>query len=102
MGRMPESINEIQKALQLAPLSVVINSNAGAIYSQSFDYKQAQKQLQRTLELDPNFVPAYGYLGYIDQISGRYEQALAEYKKAQQISRDSLSYAGDVGRIYAL
>jgi TolB-like protein/DNA-binding winged helix-turn-helix (wHTH) protein/tetratricopeptide (TPR) repeat protein len=102
MGRMPESINEIQKALELDPLSLVINSNAGAIYYQAGDYQRSEKQLRRTLELDPNFVPAYGYLGYVYQVTGRYGDALAEYRRAQEISGDPLSYGGDVGRIYGL
>ncbi len=102
MGRMPESINEIQKALELDPLSLVINSNAGAIYYQAGDYQRSEKQLRRTLELDPRFVPAYGYLGYVYQVTGRYGDALAEYRKAQEISGDPLSYGGDVGRIYGL
>jgi TolB-like protein/DNA-binding winged helix-turn-helix (wHTH) protein/Tfp pilus assembly protein PilF len=100
MDRMPEAFNEIQKALELDPLSVVISSNAGAIYYQSGDYERSEKQLRKALELDPNFVPAYGYLGYVYQMQGRYEEALAEYKKGQQISGDPLSFGGDVGRIY--
>lgn len=102
MNRMPEAINEINKALDIDPLSIVINSNAGAIYYQAGDAERARRQLLKTLELDPNFIPAFGYLGYIYQTTGRYEDALAEYRKAQKHSGDSLSYAGDVGRIYAL
>jgi len=35
-------------------------------------------------------------------MQGRYEEALAEYKKGQQISGDPLSFGGDVGRIYGI
>lgn len=102
MGRQPEAINEIEKALVLDPLSVVINANAGAIYYQSGDYEKSLQQLQKTLELDPNFVPAHGYLGYVYETRRNYAQALTEYKRAQQLSGDQLAYAGDVGWIYAL
>jgi TolB-like protein/DNA-binding winged helix-turn-helix (wHTH) protein/Tfp pilus assembly protein PilF len=100
MGRMTESVSEIEKALQLDPLSTVINSNAGAIFYQNGEYEKARAQLQKTLELDPHFSPAIGYLGYIYETKGKYEEALAEYKKAQEASGNPLSYIGDVARIY--
>ena len=102
MNRMPEAINEIEKALEIDPLSNVINSNAGAIYYQAGDVEKSRKQLLRTLELDADFIPAHGYLGYVYQTTGKYEDALAEYKKVRQISGNPLAYAGDLGRIYAL
>lgn len=102
MKRMPEAIREIQKAVELDPLSTVINSNVGAIYQQAGDYEKSRKQLLKTLELDANFVAAYGYLGYLYQANGQYEEALAVYKKAQQVGGDPLFFAGDVGRIYVL
>jgi TolB-like protein/DNA-binding winged helix-turn-helix (wHTH) protein/Tfp pilus assembly protein PilF len=102
MNRMPESISEIEKAVELDPLSTAINSNVGAIYYQAGEYEKSRIQLRKTLELDPNFVPAHGYLGYIDQITGRYDDALAEYREAQQIAGNDLAYVGDVGRVYVL
>jgi tetratricopeptide (TPR) repeat protein len=50
------------------------------------DYKQAMHYLNKTLEMDPNFVPALWYVGRVYAIKGMYEEAIESLKKASKFT----------------
>jgi len=45
-------------------------------------------QLQKSLELDPNFWVTHRYLGEALELSGRIDQAIAEYEKGYKFAND--------------
>ncbi len=53
-GRTDEALVEIERALELDPLSPVINRNAGRTYNVAGNYTRAIERLKKTLELNPN------------------------------------------------
>ena len=57
--RMEEARREIAVAHKLDPLSQIISTAVGRIYHFSRRYDEAIEQCRRTLELNPEFVPAY-------------------------------------------
>ena len=77
-GRHPEAINEIKRAQQLDPLSLIINSNVGLTYYKARQYDEAVKQLRSTLAMDQNFGPSHEFLVFTYEASGNYEGAIAE------------------------
>jgi eukaryotic-like serine/threonine-protein kinase len=86
MGRSEEAINEMQKALQIDPLSAIINSNLGYTYYLARRYDPAVDQLKRTLDLIPNFGLAYQYLGLSYVEKRMFSESLAFLEKANQAS----------------
>ena len=63
MGRFEEGLLEYNRARELEPLSMIINTNIGLHYYFARQYEQAAKQLTTTLEMDPNFAYAHWVLG---------------------------------------
>jgi tetratricopeptide (TPR) repeat protein len=62
--------------LQLDPLSLILNENLGDILILARRYDEAEAQLRKTLELDPDFFVARGTLARLYEIQGRYKEAL--------------------------
>jgi TolB-like protein/DNA-binding winged helix-turn-helix (wHTH) protein len=104
MGRRDEGIAERKLALELEPLSVIINFEMGVAFYYDRDYDRAAEQLQKTLELDQNFPTAHNFLPATFEQKGMYSEAIAEFKKAIPLtagSEGTLSKAG-LGHVYAI
>ncbi len=104
MGRSNEAIAERKRAVELEPLSLVINFELGLAFYYDRDYDRAIEQFQKTLELDQNFPAAHNFLPAAYEQKGMYNEAIAEFKKAIPLtagSEWSLSKAG-LGHVYGL
>jgi Tfp pilus assembly protein PilF len=82
-GRYQEAIAEIKRAHDLDPLSLIINSDVGWILYFARQYKQAEEQYRKTLEMEPNFTPARLMLALVYEQEGLYDRAIAEYQELQ-------------------
>jgi len=63
LGRFDEAIAQLKKAIELDPLSLVINSDLGNTYYRARRYDDAIAQLRKTIDLDPGFYYAHWNLG---------------------------------------
>src|ERR1700730_8946376 len=54
MGRMDEALREIRRALELDPLSIIINADMGQLLFFAHRYDEALVQCQKTIDLDSN------------------------------------------------
>jgi TolB-like protein/Tfp pilus assembly protein PilF len=88
MDRPREAIQEIGCALELDPLSLIINAAAGRVYHFAREYNRAIEQFTKTLELDPAFTEGQYDLGMAYAESGRLEEAIATIEKALAQSPD--------------
>jgi serine/threonine protein kinase len=88
LGRSEEAIAEGKRAVELDPLSSIINADFGWILIQARRFDEAIVQLRKTLEIDPAFYYAHYRLGMALQAKGDLSAAIAEYTKAQQLSDD--------------
>jgi TolB-like protein/class 3 adenylate cyclase/Flp pilus assembly protein TadD len=88
LGRFDESIAEGKRAVELDPLSPVINSDLGQTLSIARRYDEAIAQFHKTLEIDPMFWVAHSALGGALERKGDLPAAIAEFTKAQQLSDD--------------
>jgi len=82
--RFDEALASERRALELEPLSLVINSNLGFICYQAGRFDEAKGHLLRTLEMDDNFVYARFHLGLCHAHLGSYDQAIAELERAME------------------
>ncbi len=101
MGRVDEAIAEARLALQLDPLSLVMNSALGRIYHFARQYDKASEQFRKTLEMDSNFAAAHFDLAQTYVVTGRFAEAIAEYQKALAITGRNPSLVSQLGYIYA-
>jgi TolB-like protein/Flp pilus assembly protein TadD len=85
-GRIEEALTRINQALELDPISPMINATAGRALCYARQYEASVEQLQKTIELDPQLAVAHCYLGMTYTLQGRYEEALAALHKALEIS----------------
>ena len=81
LGRHQKAIAEMQKALALDPLSLIINHNFALILFYARDYNGTLERMKKTNELEKNFGATlyYTYQTYIEM--GMYPEAIETYKE---------------------
>jgi eukaryotic-like serine/threonine-protein kinase len=101
--RFDEALAAERRALDLEPLSLIINSSIGFIYYQAHRFEEAIDALLRTLEMDESFTYARYNLAMSYAQLGRYDQAIAEFRRALELAggRGALFYAA-LGYAYGL
>ena len=90
-----------EKALSLDPGLAEAHATLGLIAPQwSWDWHEADRELKRAIELNPNFATAYQWHAEIYLASmGRMDEAIAEMRKAEQLDPLSPIIATDVGKL---
>ncbi len=101
LGRFDDAIAEGKRAVELDPLSLVINTDLGSNYCYARRYDEAIAQLRKTLEMDPGFYIAHVVLGQALDAKGARDAAIVEYQKARALNDDP-SVLGVLARAYGL
>jgi eukaryotic-like serine/threonine-protein kinase len=89
MGRPVDAIAKMKNSQELDPLSLIISVAIGWASYMARQYDQAEKQLLRTVELDPNYPVTYWILGLLYRITGRWDAAIAAGEKGVNLSGGS-------------
>jgi adenylate cyclase len=76
-GRTAESLNEINRAVEIDPLSPIIRTDVGEKLYYARQYDSAIAQCKQTLEMYPNFFPAHFFLGLAQLQKSMYPEAIA-------------------------
>jgi TolB-like protein/Tfp pilus assembly protein PilF/tRNA A-37 threonylcarbamoyl transferase component Bud32 len=100
LGRFEEARQELKKAQELDPLSLLINTSVGWQLYFSRQYGTAIEQLQKTLQMDQNFVPAQHAIEAAYAQNGMYKDAVAERQKVLTLSGNP-DLAAAIGADYA-
>lgn len=100
--RFDEALAKLQKALNLDPLSIIINTNVGWVLYFARRYDDAVKQLQQSLEFDSTFVSGRIKLGWVYEHLGKYDEAIAEFQTALGSGNDNPALQAILGHAYAL
>jgi tetratricopeptide (TPR) repeat protein len=101
MGRLEEAIVEDKRALELDPLSLVINRATGIVFYMSRQYDQAIEQFRKTLELE-NSANTHRWLGLAYLQKSMHQEGIAEFQEMLAISPGSAVALSEVGYGYAL
>jgi TolB-like protein/DNA-binding winged helix-turn-helix (wHTH) protein/Tfp pilus assembly protein PilF len=101
MGRQDEAISEGKRALELDPLSLIINMESGLPFYVEQRSDEAISYFRKTLEMDSNFGLAHCVLGWAYEQQGKYPQAIAELREALQLD-DSPPILASLGHVYAV
>jgi TolB-like protein/tetratricopeptide (TPR) repeat protein len=101
LGRFDDAIVEGKRAVELDPLSLVINTDMGSDYYYARRYDEAIAELHKTLEMDPGFYIAHLVLGQILDAKGARDAAIVECQKARALNDDP-SVLGVLARAHGL
>ncbi len=101
MGRFEEGLLEYDRAREIEPLSIFINSNIGTHYYFARQYEHAAKQLITTLEMDPNYAVAHFVLGSVYFQRPTLGDAIEAFQRAVGIERGNSLYMATLGVAYA-
>ncbi|MBI4547737.1 MAG: protein kinase [Ignavibacteriae bacterium] len=99
-GRIDEAMNEIKRAQELDPLSLVINANVSFPYYWKSRYDQAITQCLNTIKLEPTYYLDHWFLGIAYAQAGRYQEAASAFQKSITLSGGGY-YKGWLGHALA-
>ncbi len=99
MGRFDESLAQSQHALALDPLDVGMTLHLGFHYLNARQYEQAEAQLLKALEMNPNHSEVHNILSGVYQQTGRLDEAIAALHKGRDLG--GLDTRGSLGHVYA-
>jgi tetratricopeptide (TPR) repeat protein len=107
-GRFDEALAESHRALELDPLSLIINAARGWVHYFRRDFDAAIDALRKAIALDETFGPSHVWLSWALVKTGHFPEAIAEAEKGVMLSgikgdaRAAQAYvhaaAGDTGR----
>jgi TolB-like protein/DNA-binding winged helix-turn-helix (wHTH) protein/Flp pilus assembly protein TadD len=97
---IPKGRAAAQRALELDPgLAAAHTSMALIAQNYDWDWATAEHEYRRAIELDPNYATAHQWYAEFLSFMGRFEEAEAEIKRAQELDPLSLIIATDHGVI---
>ena len=99
--RFDEAISRGKRALELDPLSPLINMNVGWTYFSAGLLGEALDRAGKMIEMEPDFYGAYWLKGAIYLSGGEYEAAVEDLKKAVSLGGHQIVLA-DLGSAYGL
>jgi TolB-like protein/Tfp pilus assembly protein PilF len=102
LGRLDEALREMQRALELDPLSAATNSALGELYEWRREKDLAVSQWKRALDLDPGHPGAHQQRGTHLCSNGNTEEGVAALEKAGALSPDDPLILGDLGYCYGV
>jgi serine/threonine-protein kinase len=100
--RFDEALAESRRALELDPLSPIMNVHLGWHYLFARDYERALDQLAKSIELDPNYGLAYWYRGLAYEQQSRFADAAREMQRAAALLPGNAVVAADLGHLHAV
>jgi eukaryotic-like serine/threonine-protein kinase len=102
VGHKEDSIREIKLAREIDPKSLIINANVGFLYYLAGDYDRAVEAEKNTIQMNPSFVTAHGYLGQIYAEKKLYGEALEEFRTAVSLSPGDIAGQADLAYGYGM
>ena len=109
MGRLSDALAQYDAALAITPDDGDIHHNKGAVYVQQALLNQTPdealldkgvEQFQRALELNPNLPQAHFSLGVVYDLRGQRQEALAMFKRFQELDDGSDPQATEAAKTF--
>jgi tetratricopeptide (TPR) repeat protein len=88
-GSLPEAMDELQEAIRLDPLSLVLRTDLACLSYLARRPDEAIAQCRTTIDLDPGFFRSYWVLGHAYTQKGIYPEAIRYFEKARELAGDA-------------
>ena len=102
IGRSDDAIAEMRKAEDMDPLSLIISADLAEILLVAHRNKEAIAQSRASIAMDTNFAIGHLELGQAYVQENKYADAIAEFKRASELSGGSTSCTSNLAFAYAL
>src|SRR5260370_12821964 len=100
---LPKAKTAVIKALELdSTLGEAHNSLAFCLDGFDWDFDSAGKEFRRAIELNPGYATAHHWYAWHLSLLGRYEEAIAEMRKAENLDPLSLIINADLAELLVL
>jgi eukaryotic-like serine/threonine-protein kinase len=100
-GRFDEAIAEARRALELDPLSPIMNANLGDAYFFARRYSDSIRQHRIGRDRDPTFAPTHLYLGMAFAQNGDFDSAVVACQTARVLAGGTSYGLGGLGYVLA-
>ena len=94
---MPKAKAAAEKALQLDPSAAEAHTSlAFVIWQYDYDWAGGEREYLRAIELNPNYYEAHHQYGYLLAFGGRFDESVAEFKRANEMDPLSAGILNDL------
>jgi len=101
LGRHDEAEHQASLAVTLDPLSLLMNMTAALNFYLAREHDKALEQIERVLELEPNFLAARSVKGNVLVQKELYEEAVVEFQRVFELIKGVPAVAVSVKAIMA-
>lgn len=101
LGRDNEGIAELKRAESLDPLSLIISAGVADVLFIAHRFDDSMRQLQKTLEMDPNFAMAHYQRGQVLVQQHKLDAAISEFERAIELAGSSPAFDANLANAYA-
>lgn len=101
MGRNKEAIAEMDKAVNLDPVSPVVNADLAELLLIAHLPDESIQQSRKTIEMNPGFAFAHNQLAQAYIEKQKFGEAIAELQEAIRLAGDSPIFVANLARAYA-
>ncbi|MGD8680200.1 MAG: tetratricopeptide repeat protein, partial [Lysobacterales bacterium] len=91
-SRLQEAVAMLEKALELDPLSSIVQSNLADRYIEMGRYDDAEHQLDQLYEMDPGFTPAFTTRAELAAQRGRFDEQIHWLLKSAEADPGRLTH----------
>jgi TolB-like protein/tetratricopeptide (TPR) repeat protein len=102
LGRLDEAAEQMEIAIELDPLSSIIQECRGFVCLLKRDYDEAIRLYREILEFDPSSYRPYAAIGRALGVQGNYAEALDMLRKAREMEPDLPSIQAATGQLLGL
>lgn len=96
---IPKARKALLEALQLDDTLAEAHASLAHLRAREWNWSDAEKEFQRAIELNPNYVTAHHWYSIYLRVMGRFDEAWAEIKIAVELDPVSLSINTSVGAL---
>jgi serine/threonine-protein kinase len=100
-ARFDESVTQLRRALEIDPLSMIIQTALGMTHLFARRFDEAARILQAAISMDPNFGMAYFARAWLHSAQGNHEDAIRDGRMAITLSGPAPETIGRLGYAYA-
>jgi TolB-like protein/Tfp pilus assembly protein PilF len=101
LARLDEAMEELLRAQALDPVSSIISREIAVTHYYKREFDLALEQCDHTIEQNPHFSAAYWTLGLVQDERKEFDEAIAAFQRAIQLSPPSPRILGSLGRTFA-
>ena len=102
LGRLDEALDQMRIADGLDPVSSIIARDRAVIHYYKRDFEMALEQCDHTIEQHPHFAAAYWILGMVQLQMGDFDESIAAFQRAIQLTPNSPRMQGGLARALAI